>query len=285
MNQWKVAEGKTTEKLFKSPEGSVGRCTERPLPLRLCARAPARTFRFGFLRSVPPPMADTERVRFAAPIPAACAACARAIVVGEELADVTRVRTRGEGALVFEYAFACRACGASCAYGRSADGFVLRRGLLAPGLPSPGSPRVKNAQAGGDARLLRAGVARRRRQMDRTATTDAPSEKEAAARAELESLKRARDRMYADPAASNAAAAAVLAAPDASFAAKANADAKRVAKRRRKDGGRARSSASARRVRAALGEERAAVVRRAARSLRRGGVPVVALVTERKSEE
>lgn len=211
-------------------------------------------------------MSETsEPVTFAVPLPAHCQNCLSPLNPGTTLPGVTKTRVRADSTLTFVYAFACRSCNAPCAFARRAGArtYAAHTGLRVA-VAEPTKPCSDRA-------LLAAALARRDREEEVRA-------RRARGEEELERLRRDRDAKYADNAGACSAAAARLAGKTTGTRKAGKTAAGRVRRRRGSEGARTR----ARCVRAALGEERAKVVRRAVRSLQARGVRLAPLAAGAK---
>lgn len=195
-----------------------------------------------------------ELVDFAAPFAAHCTDCELVLPAGTRVAGASKARERdSDGALHFVYGFGCAKCSAQCA-------FVRRAGELTYTLR--GSLRgTKSRTKCSDQALLAAGRAAR--------TLDEQTAKTRRDEAELALLQADRDAKYEDDVGACAAAAAQLSGKRETVRPR-----RRIRKKRSSEATRAR----VRSMRAALGDEGAAVVRRATRVLRKRGVNLASIL-------
>lgn len=210
------------------------------------------------MKQEPTSVAVAESVEFAAPFHTRCPSCSLEVRQGERLSGARKTREHQAEAITFVYQFPCSRCGALIAFSRRAgtrvyelwDGDNLERAV-----------EVKDDGGGFD---LTAEMHRRAEERRKCATQSLTQ------RHELEGLRADRDAKFADDVGTREKLMAHVTAPGESKAGKKK-KLSGVKKKKKKQSSRSRN------ISAALGVDKAAVVQRAARALRKRGVDLSSL--------
>lgn len=211
------------------------------------------------MKQEPASVAAAEAVEFEAPFHTRCPSCSLEVREGERLSDVRKTREHNAKAITFVYRFACSRCGTLIAFSRRAGTRVYELWV------KDKEQRAAVEQAD-DFDLTK--EMHRRTEERRKFATESLTLNGVTKRHELEGLRADRDAKFADDVRTREQLVAHVTGPG-----------KRKGGNKKKLSGvkKKKRSNRTRVISAALGADKAAVVQRAARALRKRGVKLSSL--------